>query len=118
MNQTQQVIAEHDDGDWPTNAIEFVAWLAAQIETVPAGYRHSVEIEIIAEEYDADDYAPVITLTYQRPETEAEEQVRVKKEAFSAAVQREFDLRKIADLKAKYPEEFKEAEPVEEETSK
>jgi len=75
---------------------ELTSYLKSCTERVPVELRHSVrfEIDMYSERYDPDEY-PKLFMHYDRPETDAEYNFRLKNEEISA------HLRAIRD-KAEY----------------
>lgn len=95
--------AEEDGHGWPpANIKEFAEWLVEQVDQIPSEYRDSGEISISGVcGYDGDSSGN-IEITYRRPETDEEEKLRETASERRASSQRDYDLRKLAILKAKY----------------
>lgn len=91
----------HESGWPPENALAFVRWLSALIESVPAEYREAIEIDIGSESYYDSDY-PTIKVIYMRPETDAEWKARDAEAAKRRERQEQDERRELAALKAKY----------------
>ena len=72
--------AQYEIEDWPKeNALDYLAWFAAKIQSIPEEFRPSAKIVLDAyESYgDAD---PQIKITYTRQETDAEVATREAEE--------------------------------------
>lgn len=85
----------------PSKVTDLKAWLDEKLAEVPAEFRDSADMEICTEDSYGDIYAQV-TLTYSRPESDAEEAERLATQAQLAARRQALDLKQLAELKAKY----------------
>ncbi len=100
MNKTITLYnSRNDRSDPPDDLQKHIEWLKAMLESIPAEFRESGKIEM-----DADDYCLEYQVTYDRPETAAEEDAKAKADAVLADKKRRQELATLAELKAKYPE--------------
>ncbi len=88
----------------PEKAKEFLEFWRDKLGLIPAEYIESAEIKIYLgyEQYDDGGFV-VGKVTYERPETDEEEEQRESDEANTEAGFRAKELFQLAQLKAKYP---------------
>jgi hypothetical protein len=95
--------AEQHTSDWPPeDAQGALDWFASKLARVPTEHRASARISIGSQgSYDGD-YCATITITYDRPETDAEMARRDHQQALFVARKRTLELQALAALQAKY----------------
>lgn len=85
----------------PENLIEFIEWAKVKLEQIPAEYRGTAKI--VAEvDSSYDNHYPLITITYQRPETDEERVFREEEERRRKEEKRFRELALLEELKRKY----------------
>jgi hypothetical protein len=95
--------SESYENNWPSeNLIEFKKWVDALIEQVPAEYRPTASIGIGSVSSYEDSHYGEIEVSYQRPETDEEMQMRHAREQSRAAEQEAKERRALDVLIAKY----------------
>ena len=94
---------ESYDEEWPPeNAMEYLAWFAAKIASIPEEYRASAKVEIDSvSSYENSSYA-TIKITYTRPETDAEWAGRVAENDARERRQAERERKEFERLRAKF----------------
>ena len=111
QNETRTLIRvsifKEDALGWevPENPDEFLSYWEEQFKRIPIEYRRSARLEIEA----GDEYgSPTVyyTLTYVRPETDLEYDLRVKEQRRKREEQLKEDMVLLAQLRARYPEHF------------
>lgn len=102
--KVESFTVESYDSYWPPeDAVGCVAWFQNLLEAVPQEYLHTAKIDIgNYKEYD-DAYAQ-IRISYTRPETDAEEAERERRERAAEEAARNRELQLLAQLQAKYGE--------------
>lgn len=85
----------------PEDAKEFIAWFVGKIDSIPEEHRATAKIEINAVSSYGDTYGN-IGISYNRPETDEEEERRGEQERRIRANQKDRELKELAALKAKY----------------
>lgn len=103
---------QYDDGDWPpANFPKCVEWFAEKLESIPAEYRVSSQIEIGSEGgYEGSHYSH-ISITYWRTETNAEEKKREGEEAARRDNTKRRELMELQRLQSKYNGAFESTQP-------
>ena len=98
-----KTISKYDE-DWPpSDASGFFAWFQAKLADVREEFRSTVQIDLSSNmDYDSD-YA-TIKISYTRHATEEENVLRQQQDASNADSLRSYELRTLAELKAKYGE--------------
>ena len=89
--------------DWPPeNVVKLIAWINGKMEPIPVEYRDSTRLEVDIKELDDESSQPLIRITYERPETDEEEESRAtrRKQIENTEELRERNL--LAWLKEKY----------------
>jgi hypothetical protein len=88
-----------EPGFMPTNALNAFAWLRGVIDTIPDEYRDTARIEVDSgSEYDVS-FAS-LTISYERPETDAEETMREQERAAYRNRERQRLMLQLARLDA------------------
>lgn len=105
-NITTTLYDREREEDPPEKLAEFIAWAEAFLEKVPEKFRAVATIEIGSTSDGYDGYASTMTISYSRPETDAEWSERVQgyvDEALQEQAQAEANERAAYDeLKKKY----------------
>jgi hypothetical protein len=88
--------------DWPVNAGEFIAWLSEKIDSIPVEFRKDAKVEFgVTHGYEGD-ADPNIDISYTRPETDDEMNVRLSELLRREEVRQRTELKMLEELKAKY----------------
>lgn len=92
---------EHEMKGMPTKPDEFIKFWQDKIALVPEEYRDSTKIEVDANFYY--DHASLeMFVSYRRPETDSEYDVRIEAERLEQRRLKARELSKLEELKAKY----------------
>lgn len=93
---------QYDGPDWPApEADKFIAWLSEKVRTIPQEYRSAARIEFSTAYRYEDAYAR-IEISYTRPETGAEEAIRLGHAQRKAENDRQEELAVLRRLQEKY----------------
>ena len=88
----------------PIDAVECAAWFQRRVEGIPFEFRSGARIEIEAQGGGCDEPAyTTIVVSWERPETPAEETSRVQEAALKAIQQERLERHTLAILREKYP---------------
>lgn len=94
---------KYEGKDWPERAaVSYIKWFAGKTNEAPHEYRDSVEIKLSSVGgYDGDHDAS-IRITYKRPETQKETQLRLDRERVREDSVKKRELADLQRLKSKY----------------
>lgn len=93
---------QYDGNGWPPEeALGALAWLIKQLQLIPVEHQNAAKFEISSTESYGGTYA-MISITYERPETDVEEFERLREDQYKADIQREREIKQLAELQAKY----------------
>lgn len=90
-------LPSYDDDFPPDNLVEHIAWCQKLLDAVPEEYQDSATIDI-----DGEEYSVLISVYYEKLETEEDVLVREERVRKAEAVNRTQELRLLRDLKEKY----------------
>ena len=103
MKKRVAVRVEQGGSNWPpADAAGCVAWFQKQLESIPPEFRSEAKFAIQSGGVYEDSPCARVEISYYRPETDAEMCEREIKERRLLDLQKEKDLQKLAELKAKY----------------
>ena len=95
---------EEGSSQWPPEPLlEFASWVGKLVSSVPIEHLASARIEF-GSSVSHDMGMVTLEVWYYRPETDAEMQAREVEEQQAAVARRAKELRRLADLRAKYGE--------------
>lgn len=87
--------------DFPSeNLTDFIQWFQDKLDKIPPEYRDSATVDFST--YD-DETNIRLQVSYLRPETKEESELRLKLEAERLNTLRQYELKQLEKLKAKYP---------------
>ena len=109
MKEIKVFEAQQYGGNWPTESggsysvtlVEFIAWATDILEAIPDEYQKITRISIEGEDH-YDQALAEMKITYERPETPEEIVLDRQADERAANHQKERELKKLAELKAKY----------------
>lgn len=100
--KVERFTVESFDSNWPPeDAVGCITWFQNLLESVPSEYRHTAKIDIGSDTSYEVDHAR-IGISYTRPETDAEEAERERREQVKEEANRSKELQLLAQLQAKY----------------
>jgi len=93
---------EKHNGEWfPERLVETIEWLQEKLASIPKEYREVATIDVgSSTEYDG--HTATVEISYTRPETQAEKNVRVSRTAHELAARAENEHKQYLALKAKF----------------
>lgn len=95
---------ERYDGEWPPEgAAAFISWFQSKIESIPSEHRAAAKIEIDSVGGYEGAHYPSLEITYQRLETDEEENNRLAADDHRRKAEQARELETLAKLQAKYP---------------